>query len=168
MKNLARVLSAAGLALGLALTGVPAPAQQQPSTEAIAAAKEILTLTHASNSYALIVPNIVARTVNVLLQNNINYQNDLNTVAEIISKRFAGREQEIGDQMARAYAEEFTEQELKDLITFYKSPLGQKLISTEPKRIAVNADIMNEWERAFADTVVNEFRTEMHKRGKDI
>src|SRR6202035_5721008 len=40
MQSLARVLPAAGLALGLALTGVPAPAQQQPSPAATAAARE--------------------------------------------------------------------------------------------------------------------------------
>ena len=34
--------------------------------------------------------------------------------------------------MAQIYASEFTEQELKDLVTFDKSPLGQKLLAGEP------------------------------------
>ena len=46
----------------------------------------------------------------------------------IVAKNLAGREKEIGDGMAQVYANEFTEQELKDLVTFYKSPLGQKLL----------------------------------------
>src|ERR1019366_9189033 len=89
MKSLARILSAAGLALGLALTGVPAEAQQQQqqqqqavplkpaSPAAIAAAKEILTMKNASAMYASAVPNIVQRTQDALLQNNLNYQKDL-------------------------------------------------------------------------------------------
>ena len=36
--------------------------------------------------------------------------------------------------MAAVYANEFSEQELKDLVAFYKSPLGQKLLLAEPKR----------------------------------
>ena len=36
--------------------------------------------------------------------------------------------------MAQIYANEFTEQELKDLVVFYKSPLGQKLLRPSPVR----------------------------------
>jgi hypothetical protein len=168
MKSLARVLSAAGLALGLALTGVPAPAQQQPSPAAIAAAREILTMQNASNMYTLAVPNVVARTKDVFVQNNLNYRDDLDAVAPIIVQRFAGREQEIGEQMARTYAGAYTEQELKDLVAFYKSPLGQKLLLTDPRLVQMNMVMMNQWAQTFTQTVANEFRTEMHKRGKDL
>lgn len=36
------------------------------------------------------------------------------------------------DQMAAMYAQEFTEKELKDLTTFYLSPLGKKLNEKQP------------------------------------
>ena len=61
------------------------------------------------------------RTKDTLLQSNLNYQKDLNEVAVIVAQKLAGREKEIGDGMAKIYASEFTEQELKDLVTFYKS-----------------------------------------------
>ena len=59
MKSLSRILSAAGLAVGLALTAVPAEAQQKnapaaprhlkpASPAALAAAKEILTMKNAA------------------------------------------------------------------------------------------------------------------------
>jgi uncharacterized protein len=175
MKRLLRILSAAGLALGLALTGVPAGAQQPAapalkpaSPAAIAAAKEILTLKNASAMYAAAVPNIVQQTKDALLQSNLNYQKDLNEVAVIVAQKLTGREKEIGDGMAKIYANEFTEQELKDLVTFYKSPLGQKLISTEPRAIQFSMSYMNQWAQTFAETVNAEFRGEMRKRGKEI
>jgi hypothetical protein len=177
MKSLSRILSAAGLALGLALTGVPAGAQQpaapaaplKPSSPAaIAAAKEILTMKNASAMYASAVPNIVDQTKNALVQNNLNYQRDLNEVAVIVAKSLAGREKEIGDGMAQIYANEFSEQELKDLVTFYKSPLGQKLLTTEPRAIQFSMSYMNQWATVFAETVNAQFRAEMKKRGKDI
>ena len=34
--------------------------------------------------------------------------------------------------MAQIYCNEFSEKELKDLVTFYKSPLGQKLLLPSP------------------------------------
>jgi hypothetical protein len=178
MKSLSRILSAAGLAFALALTGVPAgaqqPAQQQPpplkdaSPAAIAAAKEILAMKKASGMYASAVPNIVQQTKDGLLQSNLNYQKDLNEVAVIIAQKFAGREQEIGEGMAKVYANEFTEQELKDLVTFYKSPLGQKLLVSEPRAIQFSMSYMNQWAQLFAETVNGEFRAEMRKRGKEI
>jgi uncharacterized protein len=173
MKSLSRILSAAGLALGLALAGVPAGAQQAPplkpaSPAAIAAAKEILTMKNASAMYASAVPNIVEQTKNALLQNNLNYQKDLNEVAVIVAKSLAGREKEIGDGMAQIYANEFTEQELKDLVLFYKSPLGQKLLSNEPRAIQFSMSYMNQWAQTFAETVNGQFRGEMRKRGKEI
>ena len=42
----------------------------------------------------------------------------------------AGKDKEIGEQMAKIYANDFTEQELKELTAFYKSPLGQKVLAT--------------------------------------
>jgi hypothetical protein len=174
MKNVFRIMSVAGLVLGLALAALPASAQQAApplkpaSPAAIAAAKEILTLKNASAMYAAAVPNIVQQTKEALLQANLNYQKDLNEVAAIVAQTLAGKEKEIGDGMAQIYANEFTEQELKDLVTFYKSALGQKLLSAEPRAIQFSMSFMNQWAQTFAETTNAQFRAEMRKRGKQI
>ena len=175
MKRLSRILSAASLAVGVALAGVPAGAQQPAapplklaSPAAIAAAKEILAMKNASAMYANAVPNIVQQTKDALLQSNLNYQKDLNEVAVVVAQKLAGREKEIGDGMASVYANEFSEQELKDLVTFYKTPLGQKLLTTEPRAIQFSMSYMNQWAQAFAEVVNGQFRAEMRKRGKEI
>jgi hypothetical protein len=169
MKSLLRSLPAACLAL--ALIGAPAMAQTAPkpaSAAAIASAKELLTLKNTSAVYADAVPSLVTQTKNTLLQSNLNLQKDLNEVAVIVAQNLAGREKEIGDGMAQVYANEFTEQELKDLVTFYKSPLGQKLLSSEPRAIQFSMAYMNQWAQQFAETINGQFRAEMKKRGKDI
>ena len=171
MKRFSNILSAAGLMLALALTGAPAGAQtpdKPPSPAAIAAAKEILTMKNVSAIYVAAVPNIVQRTKDQLLQSNLNYQKDLNEVSVIVAQKLAGREKEIGDGMAKAYASEFTEQELKDLVTFYKTPLGQKLLANEPKAIQLSMGFMSQWAQNFSEVVNGEFRAEMRKRGKAI
>ncbi len=187
-----KIVAVAGFVMGLALAGAPAHAQQPaakqaapaakqaapPATPApglkpaspaaLAAAKEILTMKNANAMYAAAVPNIVDQTKNALVQSNLNYQKDLNEVAIIVAKNLAGKEQEIGEGMAKIYANEFTEQELKDLVTFYKSPLGQKLLVTEPRAIQFSMSYMNQWGQVFAQTVNEQFRAEMKKRGKEI
>jgi hypothetical protein len=168
MKSLSGIFSAACLAL--ALTALPAAAQQPKpaSPAAIAAAKEILAMKNAGAMYAQAVPNIVQQTKDQLMQTNLNYQKDLNEVAVIVAQKLAGKEKEIGEGMAAVYAGDFTEQELKDLVTFYKSPLGQKLLTTEPRAIQQSMGFMNQWAQQFAETVNGEFRAEMRKRGKQI
>jgi hypothetical protein len=177
MKSLSRILSA-GLVLGLALAAVPAvaqqPAAQQPaplkpaSPAAIAAAKELLTMKGADGIYAAAVPNLVQRAKDQLLANNLNYQKDLNEIAATIAQTLAGREKEIGEQMAKIYASDFTEQELKDLVAFYKTPVGQKLLAQEPKSVQASMSYMQQWAQTFSDKVLGDFRAEMKKRGKPI
>jgi len=70
--------------------------------------------------------------------------------------------------MATVYANEFTEQELKDLVAFYKSPLGKKLLASEPRAIQFSMSYMKQWAQIFSETVNGEFRAEMRKRGKEI
>lgn len=172
MKTLFKAMLAAGFAVGLAMTGASAqtpPAPLKPaSPAAIAAAKEILAMKNVAAMYASAVPNIVQRTKDSLLQNNLNYQKDLNEVSVVVAQHLAGREKEIGEQMAKIYANDFTEQELKDLVTFYKSPLGQKLLTQEPRTITSSMGYMNEWAQNFAEEVNGQFRAEMRKRGKEI
>ena len=157
MKSLSRILSAAGLALGLALAGVPAGAQQPPPAQASFAGGDRGGQGNSGDEECRArcmptpFPTSSQQTKDELLQSNLNYQKDLNEVAVIVAQKLAGREKEIGDGMAKIYANEFTEQELKDLVTFYKSPLGQKLLSTEPKAIQSSMAYMNQWAQSFAE-----------------
>ena len=176
MIGFTRILAAICVALGLALAGSPAMAQgatpppslKQGTPAAIAAAKEILTLKNAAAMYGNAVFGIVEQTRNTLVQSNLNYQKDLSEVAAIVAKNLAGREKEIGDGMAQVYANEFSEQELKDLVTFYKSPLGQKLLTAEPRAVQLSMSYMQQWAAHFGETVNGMFRAEMKKRGKEI
>ncbi|MDD1530318.1 DUF2059 domain-containing protein [Bradyrhizobium sp. A11] len=179
MKSFLKFLPAATLAAGLALAAVPAvaqqaqkapaaPAQSKASPGAIAAAKEILQIKNASGMYAGAVPGLVEKTKNALIQQNLNYQKDLNEIAPIVAQQLNGRQNEIGDGMAQIYASEFTEQELKDLVVFYKSPLGKKLLDAEPRAIGLSMNFINSWAQTFSETVMGAFRAEMRKRGKEI
>ena len=182
MKSVLRFLPAATLAAGLAVLTVPAIAQQaapaqkaapapappKASPAAIAAAKEILQIKNATVMYQGAVPGMVEKTKIALIQQNLNYQKDLNEVAQVVAQQLNGRQNEIGEGMAQIYASEFTEQELTDLVVLYQSPLGKKLIDAEPRAIGLSMAFMNSWAQDFSETVMGAFRAEMRKRGKEI
>jgi hypothetical protein len=170
MKRFTNTLLAAGAALSLVLFCATAQAQQPapPSAAAIGYAKEILASKHVEAIYQGAVPGLVQRTKDVLLQSNLNYQKDLNEVAVKVAKDLAGREKEIGEEMAKIYASTFTEQELKELAVFYKSPLGVKVIAQEPTAFATARQFMDQWAQKFSEEINGKFRAEMKARGKDI
>jgi uncharacterized protein len=183
MKSVFRILPAAGvvLAMGAVLGAVlasasPAAAQAQGQPPALkpaspacmAGARDILGMKNAAAMYANAVPGIVQQTKQTLLQANLNYQKDLDEVAVVVAQTYAGKEKEIGEKMAQIYCNEFTDAEIANLVTFYKSTIGQKLLAAEPKAIQMSMGAMNQWAAEFSDTVTAQFRAEMRKRGKQI
>lgn len=167
MKGLVRSVLVAGFAV-LVIASAPAYAQNTPTPAGIGYAKEILVLKNVGVLYKDAVPNLVERVKVGLLQSNLNYQKDLNEVSLKVAKDLAGREQEIGEQLAKIYATQFSEQELKDLLAFYKSPLGTKALKQEPMVFETARQFMDDWATRFSDEINGKFRAEMRARGKEI
>jgi hypothetical protein len=146
---------------------VPPPASTLPPA-AIAAAKEILVLKNASAVYQGAVITTLQNVKNSLVQANINLQRDIEDISLKLARDMINRESEIGDGMARIYATNFSEQELKDLLAFYKSPLGKKSLEQEPKSIEESLAFLRTWADNLAQEINEKFREELKKRGKDL
>lgn len=168
MKITARAVLAAVIVSAMGLLSGVASAQQQPSAAAIAAARQLLELKGAFALYTDAVPKLIDQVKVHLVETNLNYQKDLNEIGTKMSQDLKGRDSEMGDEMARIYATTFTEQELKDMLAFYKSPVGQKMQAQEPKAINASLQYMQNWSQRFGDEVDGKFREEMKKRGKPI
>ena len=62
---------------------------------------------------------------------------------------------------ARIYASHFTEPELKQLLTFYQSPLGRKVIAEEPAAANESMAMAGSWADKLSEEVINKMRAEM-------
>jgi hypothetical protein len=165
----ARPAGAFILALGLALAlGVGGAAAQQPSPTAIATAKEVIAAKGANSLYSPLVSGVIERTKAVLLRSNPMLGKDLDEVAAKLHADFAPRSAEILNEVAKLYASRFTEQELKDTLNFYKSPLGRKLVVEEPRVLDESMRTAQTWAENLSQEVIAKMRTEMKKRGHDI
>ena len=163
----AQVLRAGLFAFAVVASMIPAAAQQA-SPNAILLAREIITAKGASKLYEPVISEVVDRAKGVLLQTNPMLSRDLNEVAEKMKSEFAPRVAEILNEVAKMYASRFTEAELKDVLAFYKSPVGQKMQAQEPKAINTSLQYMRDWSQKFGDDVFAKFHDEMKKRGKPI
>ena len=69
---------------------------------------------------------------------------------------------------AHFYASHFTEQELRDLLAFYQSPLGQKSLAEEPKVLDQSMTYAGTWAENLSQEVIQAMRVELKKRGHDM
>jgi hypothetical protein len=163
VRFIAHIAGAAAIAF-LAL--IPsARAQQQPSTAAVALATQLLEIKGGLSGFDPAIDGVVIHHKGILLQINPNLAKDINDVEQIARKEGAARREELHKEIAIGYASAFTEQDLKDLIAFYKTPLGKKLIEQEPKAGAASTQRAQLWIDKYAETVIAKMRAEMKKRG---
>ena len=141
---------------------------QQPSPAAVALGRELVELKGGAGMFDPIVANVVEQTKGALLQTNPQLSKDLNDVSTQLRNEFAPRRAELISEAGRLYAVAFTEAELKDMVTFYKSPLGKKMLEREPVVLDQTFNFMQQWAPRVGEEVMNRFRAEMKKKGHNL
>jgi hypothetical protein len=152
---------------GLASAQVPAPPPQVTPAQLLLA-KQILEIKGASGMFVPLVHGVVRKTVDSVMQTNFMWAKDINEIAANIEKDYEPRADELMNASARFYASHFTEAELKQLLTFYQSPLGQKMIVEEPKALDESMSYAGSWGDDLSIDVMSRLRAEMKKRGHDM
>ena len=167
MSVIEAVISAARLAtLVVALVAFSTIAQAQaPSAAGVQTAKEIVTVTGATALFTPLIPGVIEQAKNLFLQQNPGLSKDLNEITTKMRADLAPRFDELTAEVARLYASHFTEAELKELLAFYKSPLGTKLINEQPKVGEEGLKFAQDWANQLSDKVIANMRDELKKRG---
>jgi uncharacterized protein len=145
-----------------------APAAKPPSPAAILIAKQIVELKGVKDVFDPVVRGVVEKAKNVFMQTNFMLAKDINEIAANMHKDYDGRVSELVDQTARIYATHFTEPELKDMLAFYQSPVGKKMIIEEPKALDESMQSAATWADNLSEDVMAKMRSEMKKRGHEM
>lgn len=157
-------LALAGFAAFL-LSALPSAPARAQSASAVATSNEILDLRGSMKIFEAIVPGVIEQSKNTLLQVNPNLFKDLTVVSEDLRKELTPRMAQLRTELARIYASRFTEQELKETLTFYKSPLGKKLLNEEAIFVDRSMSTAQDWAIKLNEEVLARFRAEMKKKG---
>jgi len=153
-------------ALGLTLvTFIPLANAQQPTPAALASAKELITITGATALFSPLIAGVVEQAKLLYLQQNPALAKDLNEISTRMRNDLQPRFAELTDEVARLYAANFTEQELKDVLAFYKTTAGKKLLTEQPKIVDSSMKFAQDWATTLSDQVVGKMRDELKKRG---
>lgn len=155
-------------AIVLFLPAAPAAAQQQPTPAAVSMAKEIIDLKGSMGIFPSIIAGVVQQARDTFLQANLTLEKPLNETAAQLRTELATRVNDVRELFAKLYAQRFSEQELKEIVTFLKSPTGKKFISEEPIFLNESLSRAEQWSTALSDEVMSKFRAEMRKKGHNL
>lgn len=159
-----RAARLAAIAIALAVASPVAHAQQPPAA-ALASAKELVKVTGATTLFNPLIAGVIEQAKNLYLQQNPGLAKDLNEIGAKLRTDLTPRFSELTDEVALLYASNFTEQELKDILAFYKSPAGKKVLANQPKVVDSSMKFAQEWANKISDEVIGKMREELKKKG---
>ncbi len=176
-----------GAAPALAQQPAPAPAQPAPAqapaasaqpgmslavtpptAEHLAFARELLNQIGAERLIETVVGNMVARLTQTVTATRPELSNDLKTVMDSIRTEFDKQTPLVVEDAARVFSRAMTEQELRETVTFLKSPAGQKYLDTQGQSVNIISGMMEQWSRQMSQQMFEKARAEMKKKGHDI
>jgi len=138
----------------------PAPA----SPSHLAVARDVVVLSGMTRTFDVIPPEI-----NEQIRKNAvtrpDLSKDLEQVFESLKPEMELQKQQMVNAAARIYASRISEPELKDIVAFFKSPVGQKYVQTQPQILDGMVVEIQSWTSQLAEYVMVRVRAEMGKKG---
>lgn len=166
---LAATLSGAGLlAQATAAHAQAQPAAAQPSAALLALATQLVEVNGEARAFDGVIPNLVDGAALSFLRTNPDLSKQLREAALAVRPEFEKRKPEIVRILAAVYAARFTEQELKDAIAFFSSPVGKKLVNDRAVIVQEAVQAIQAWGAQANAQAVERIRQEMKKKGVDL
>jgi hypothetical protein len=159
--GLAALLAAACLTIG-----PTAIAQDATDPKNVALSAQLLDLAGIKPMLVQLLDQMEPNLTKLIQQANPGKEAE---VAEVMSHFIVPKMKdhlpEIIDAGAQVYAKHFTSDEIAELIQFYQSPLGAKLVHEQPLIAREMTGISTAWAQAVALQAVHEYADEFRKRG---
>lgn len=152
----------------LALVVMAAPVRaQEPSASHLAAARELMETT------AILAPvnDLITSFSEQIRRQNVTRPElvkDLDEVLKTLQPEMQLQRQQITNVVSRTYAKWLSEPELKEVIAFFKSPIGAKYNKVQGD---LADDVVNDvqvWTQQASEYLMVRVRAEMGKRGHQM
>jgi uncharacterized protein len=147
---------------------LPAAAPADFSPAVLALARDVVQYSGVARSFETLIPQFLDQARVSLGTTRPEIAKDLDEVIVQIKPEFEKEREDMMNAAARVFAKRLSEQELKDIATFFKSAAGQKYVSTQPLMLDELFGEMQTWTRALSEQIVVRIRAEMKKRNHDI
>jgi len=161
-------LAYAALSLAL-LCGAPAFAQTPAlSPSHLQAAREIVDLTGVSQNIDGIYTEFADNTKQMVGATRPEMIKDVNEVLLALKAEADKRSEEVTKTAVEIFARKMTEADLKDVLAFFKSPVGQRYSALRPQAMEEIYKVLQPWSVQTSNYLFDRFSQEMRKRGHQL
>ena len=137
------------------------PAQMQAALDAI-------TATRGARGLDNVLPLLSDRTQNQLIRARPDLHKEIADVVEATALKLAVRRNDLDNDVARIWAKNFNEDELKTIAAFFKSPAGQKYLDVAPRVVTDSMQAVKGWSDRVGEELLEKSREELKKQGFDF
>lgn len=153
-------------AAALVIAALAGPVAAEDFTEShIAAARDTIAAAHASEQFNKILLVLAEQTKTLFLRSDPSAVKDVNEVVDNVAIDLAKRRPELDRELEKVWAARFTEDELKEIAAFYRSPVGTKFGQQMSLIIQDSMRTANIWKDVMSTELVTRARDDLNKRG---
>jgi uncharacterized protein len=156
-------------ALVMTAAAVVASARADDVTPAhMAAALEAVRSAKASKGFDNVLPLLSEKVQDQIIRLHPEIYKQVTDVVQQEAMKLVVRRADLDNDVARIWANAFSEEELKSITAFYKSPAGLKFVDVGPKVIGDSLQAVKDWSDRVANELLQNSRAELKKQGVEF
>ncbi|MBU6497418.1 MAG: DUF2059 domain-containing protein [Rhodospirillales bacterium] len=173
MRRITTVLAASLLAIGVAQAQTnpapapaPAPAVTEAAPENLAEATKLTHMIGVDNQSKQLVAIMRGQMIQLVMRSgNKPPAEAAKIVDDLLMPDFTAKEDQLTHDIINVWASNFTLDDLKGLVAFYATPLGQKLIHTLPAVTQQGMQAGQSWGQTIYKAAIEKHKDELIARG---
>jgi hypothetical protein len=163
-----RKLAFAGL-LGIACIAIPALSNAQEITASqLAVALDVVRNTKDMKGFDDVLWKLSGQVENQLIAQRPDLSDKIIAAVQAAALKLASRRADLDNDAARIWAKTFSEDELKTIDAFFKSPAGQKYADQEGQIYQETLAAVGQWQDRLGDELVQQSHSELKTAGVDF
>ena len=156
------------ICLTVCLPAAESARSQTPAPDAMAAARELIVTLRAVDYFKAIMPALMQTLKPAIVQNRPQVERDFDALMPLVLESMNARLNEIYEQVAALYARNFTADELREVIAFYRGPTGQKFVQKLPAITQGSMALGRQFGQSISSEIRDRMMDELRKRGHNI
>src|SRR5690606_11425700 len=118
-----------------------------------------------ARGFDAILPMVAEQTQNRLIRSRPDLHKEIGEAVEGVATQLVDRRDDLDNDVARVWAKAFTEEELRQLSAFYKSPAGAKLAEIGPEVLSSSFGVAKNWSDRVAEEMLEKARAQLTSQG---
>jgi uncharacterized protein len=154
--------------LALVLMLLPAAPASAQAPDAVAAAKDLMTVMHSADNFKAMMPAIMDTLKPAIVQGRPDVARDYDAFMPVLLGAMTSRLDEMIDKIAAIYARKFSAAELSEVANFYRGPTGQKFVQQLPAIMQESMALGQSFGQQLASEMQQRMLDELRKKGHKI